>query len=164
MRLFFIVVIFGLISSGCSSAWYIKKARQKCPECFETTIVKKDTTIKIDTTFYIDFADYIELDTTPVIKYDTIYQNNVQYLQPSFDTIIDVSENITAKIWMINGRLGFKFDVASTLPYHLQDSIKIPQKTEHKTEIIQKETNIKQYFIYIAIILGLVLLIFIFKK
>ena len=164
MRLFFIVVIFGLISSGCSSAWYIKKARQKCPECFETTIVKKDTTIKIDTTFYIDFADYIELDTAPVIKYDTIYQNNVQYLQPSFDTIIKANEGLTAKIWLKKGRLGAKFDIDSTLIYRLQDSIKILQKTEHKTEIIQKETNFKQYFIYIAIILGLVLLIFIFKK
>lgn len=163
MRVFFIIIVLGLLS-GCSSGWYIKKARQKCPECFETSIVIKDTIIKIDTTFLLDFSDYVEVDTMPVIKYDTILKNKVHYLQPSFDTIIKVNDGLTAKIWMKKGRLGANFKVDSGLIYRLQDSIKILQKTEHKTEIIQKEAGIKQYFIYIGVILVLILLIFIFKK
>lgn len=161
-RVFFIIVIFGLICSGCSSAWYIKKARQKCPECFQT--IKKDTTIVIDTTFTIEISDYIEIDTAPVFKYDTIIINNIKYLQPSFDTIFNVNEGLTAKIWLEKGRLGSRFDIDSSLIFQLQDSIKVLQKIEHKTEIIEKESKgFERYFIYTIIILILILLIFIFK-
>jgi hypothetical protein len=163
MRLFFIVVIFGLISSGCSSAWYIKKARQKCPECFQT--IKKDTTIVIDTTFMIEISDYIEIDTAPIFKYDTIIINNIQYLQPSFDTIIDVNEGLTAKIWLEKGRLGSRFDIDSSLIFQLQDSIDVLLNAGYKIEYVEKESKgFERYFVYIAIILGLILLIFIFKK
>jgi hypothetical protein len=100
-----------------------------------------------------------------VFKYDTIIINNIQYLQPSFDTIIDVNEGLTAKIWLEKGRLGSRFDIDSSLIFQLQDSIKMLQKTGYKIEYVEKESKgFERYFVYIVIILGLILLIFIFKK
>jgi len=168
-----LIVFFSIIIlSGCSSSklasYHIKKAKKSCPECFEQTyrIEYKDTIIYKDTTIELLLSDFLEIDTTPVIKFETEYVDKIVKIYPTFDTIIKSNKGLTAKIWMKRGRLNASFDVDSTLIHELKDSIRvlIKETTKTNTVITEEKTDVRKYFVYGVILLLLVLLIVILKK
>jgi len=167
MNKFFIIIILGLIISGCSASWHIRKAEQKCPECFAQKILVeyRDTTINIDTTFLIEFKDYLTIDTVPVITYEKEYIDKIVKILPTFDTIIKDERGLTAKIWMKKGNLQAKFSIDSSYIFHLQDSIIILNKiiTQTNTVKTEKKPQFLTYLIWISAILILLFLIKIWK-
>ncbi len=120
-NIFFIVVILGLILSGCSASFHVRKAKQKCPECFklDTTInevvIKKDTIIKIDTNITILLPrDTASIDTT------------IKKLKPySFKPIYIENGIINVEVSMNFGNLIVNSWLDSTMVYRYQDSIRI---------------------------------------
>jgi hypothetical protein len=168
----YILISFLIIFSGCSAGWHIKRAEQKCPDCFksEIKIEYRDTTIILDTLISVDFSDFLEFDTIPEIVYEKEYVNKLVKILPTFDTIIRQQNGLTAKIWMKKGILGANFEVDSTYIYHLQDSITILNQVITKTNTvkIEKEVTFKQYFIagvgLVFLMLFAMILLAIFKK
>ena len=167
MNKFFIIIILGLIISGCSASWHIRKAEQKCPECFAQKILVeyRDTTINIDTTFLIEFKDYLTIDTVPVITYEKEYIDKIVKILPTFDTIIKDERGLSAKIWMKKGKLQAKFNIDSSYIFRLQDSIIVLNKiiTKTNTVKVEKKTQFLTYLIWVSAILILLFLIKIWK-
>ena len=117
----FIIVILGLVLSGCSASFHVRKAKLKCPECFEldTTIneivIKKDTVIYLDTNITILLPrDTASIDTT------------IKKLKPySFKPIYVENGVINMEISMNYGNLIVNSWLDSTMVYRYQDSILI---------------------------------------
>jgi hypothetical protein len=132
----FIVLVLGLMLSGCSSSWHIKKARKICPECFEmdTTItelvIKKDTIIRLDTLILVALPP----DT---IKIDSLI---FKTLKPNIKPFTKKEGIITTKVEMIRGRLFVTSFLDSTYLYRLRESIRIK---DAQITILKKE-SVKQ--------------------
>lgn len=162
------LLILLILFSSCSGSWHIQRAEKLCPECFksEIQIEYKDSIIYRDTIIELDFTDFLELDTTPDIRYEKVFIDNKIKILPTFDTIITEKRGLIANIWMNKGKLGYRFEVDSTTYYQLKDSISVLNRiiTETNTVKIENKDGFRQYFIYGVVLLGLILLIVIFKK
>jgi hypothetical protein len=177
MKKHFIVLILGLVLSGCSTSWHIKKAEQKCPECFESSldtiinIIKKDTIIKIDTTILLDFSDYIEIDE-PIKIRDTIVK-----LKPFIsDVITKTKEGVIVKIWVKNNRILANIDIDTSLRFHYKQQLRLKdaliqrhvEVIREKNTIIKEKTKFLDWFKLGLILLGVLVLTYIliriFKK
>lgn len=136
MRSFFIIFIFGLSLVGCKSSWYIEKAKEKCPECFELDtsiqeiVFKLDTTINIDTTFLI----YLPTDT---VRIEKLIPKNVK-LEPVYEKNGIINVEVSAN----NGKLEILSYLDSTMWYRLQDSIKIKNAIIKRNKTIIYKQNI----------------------
>ena len=152
-----------IMLSGCSANWHLTTAMKKDPDIIksEKTIEWIKSKIGIDTTLRVPIKDILTLDTVPVIRYEKEYINEKEYIYPSFDTIVDRSNGLTAKIWMFKGKLGYEFEIDSTATVQLKDSIEALNKViTDKTVVKIKEKGVfRQYFIYVIIILVIILLI-----
>ena len=136
MKKYFFILILGLIISGCSSSYHIKKAKNICPECFkqDTSITelvfKRDTIIKIDTNILVLLPrDTVFIDTT------------IRKLKPySFKPIYAKNGIINVKVFMTRGVLKVTSHLDSAMIYRFQDSIRV------KDAIISnlKEVTIEQ--------------------
>ena len=168
MNRFFIIIILGLVLGSCSANWHIRKAEQKCPECFKskTLIEYRDTTIHIDTTFLLKFNDSLFIDTVPIITYEKEYVNKIVKILPTFDTIISQNNGLTAKICMNKGKLGASFNVDSSYIFQLKDSIKVLNKiiTNYNTIKVENKPKFLTYLIWICISLALLFLIKIWRN
>ena len=163
-RFSFCIIILVFILSGCSTSFHIKKAQEKCPECFEldTTITylvfKLDTVIRIDSTFLI----LLPRDT---VKIDTVIRKLKPY---SFKPIYDKNGIINVEVSMIRGALKIRSYLDSAMLYRLQDSIRIKDAIitnltevtikqgiiikEKKTLIERLKSNIQYGFIVLFVI------------
>jgi len=168
MKRILTLFLAAILLSSCSASWHIKKAKNKCPECFSDSIIVeyKDSIIYRDTLINISFQDFLEVDTVPEIKYDTVFVDKVKKILPSFDTIILEKNGLKTNVSMFKGRLFVRTDVDSSYIFELKDSIKILNKETTKTEtvIVKEKSTIKQIFIYVVIALAIILLIILFKK
>jgi hypothetical protein len=168
MRIVFQFLILGLIVSGCSARWHIQRAEQKCPDCFKSDVVVqyKDSIIYRDTTIELSINDFLELDTTPVIRYEKQYIDRKVIITPAFDTIIKEDRGLTAYIWMKQGRLKARFIIDSTLIYNYRDSITVLNKIIERTNTVKIENKLefKDYFFISSFILSLLVILSILIK
>jgi phage FluMu protein Com len=88
------LIVFGILAvmmSGCSCRFYIRQASKKCPELFDSTVVRVDTVIietaEVDTVFRES-----EKDTTFLALYDTVLRDviKVKYLRRVDSVYINV--------------------------------------------------------------------------
>jgi len=138
MNRFFIIIILGLILSGCSTNWYIGKAKKKCPDCFNLDTTINEIVFKLDTTIKLDTFIWIKLPAD-TIKIDSIIFRDIK---PSFPKIIKKNGIITTEISMLKGELKVKSYLEDSLYYHLKDSIRIKDALIYKLKTINIKQNI----------------------
>lgn len=135
-------IIIGLILSGCSSSYHIKKAKQKCPECFKTDttineiVFKLDTIIKIDTNILV----FLPTDTARI---DTVIKKLKPY---SFKPIYVKNGIINVKVSMTRGVLKVSSHIDSAIWYRYRDEILIKDAIIHdlKTVTVKQNITIKE--------------------
>ena len=169
-------LILLLFLSSCSASFHVRKAKQKCPECFKLdttiteTIIRLDTIIHIDTTFIIDFNESLDISEPITIKTEPVKFNNF-----SSDTVIKTNKGIEAKIWIKNGRINAEITTDTTLTLIYKDSVLLKdaiirelrtvninqgitiKETESRIKTIIKWVKITGLIIVILILFGLVL-------
>ncbi|MDA3778802.1 MAG: hypothetical protein PF487_00980 [Bacteroidales bacterium] len=168
MRKIGIILLLFIISSSCSTSYYVNKAKDKCPECFkqDTTITNKvirsDTIIRLDTSFFVK------------VKTDTI-EKKIN-IKNNLDTITEKKDGMNLKIWINDGILGYKFWFDDNIEVQLNKEIKIKDAKITKLRTIninkgitinEQKSKLEKAFLFIRyglIILGLLsFLWFIFR-
>ena len=149
-----------LLLFGCSANYHVKKAREKCPECFtsDTTItnvvqVKRDTIIKLDTMIRV----FLPADTVTINKLIPISRN--------FDKIIKKQGIITTEVEAVKGMLKVNSYLDSSFIYNLQAEIRIKDAkiTTLKEKIIQNEIVIDKQISWLKWLkIGLISIIVLF--
>jgi len=180
LRLIFVFLLF----SGCSASYHIKKAEQKCPECFSEqsdtviNIIKRDTTIVIDTVLKTVVHDSLVVNEQIRINNDLLNnwfkKNNKKIINS--DPVYKKENGISAKMWIKNNRIQgrFKIDSSIFVPYKYQLEIKnalIQKQTQiiknKKIEIQKQESDFKKdmktmFYVFISII-ALIIILFVTK-
>jgi len=165
MKKIFVVLILGFMLSGCSTNWYIQKAKVKCPECFEldTTINQVvftlDTIIKIDTNILV----LLPRDTVRITKLIP-KTSKTQYIKKK-------NGIITVEVFINKDKINIVSFLDSALWYKYQDEILIKDAIIHDLKTVTVKQNViikkqkktlKDYLKWIkaGIIILIVLLLF----
>lgn len=136
MKQFFIILILGFMLSGCSTNWYIQKAKLKCPECFELdttisqTVFTLDTIIKIDTNILI----LLPRDTVKIIKLIP-KTNEVQYIKKK-------NGIITVEVFINKDKVNIISFLDSAIWYKYRDEIIIKDAIIHDLKTVTVKQNI----------------------
>lgn len=164
--LFFIVISFSLVSSGCSPAERLSRLAERHPELIRQ-IYKDSTTITKITPrpFTLHYEDTINFK----IFSDTInFTVSLPKNSSPIDTVISSNDNIAHSRIIINDSI-FRVKTWSTINqnYIHKDSVKGFVNDTTKTTRIKTVVEVKsepKYWKYISIVLFIILLIIILKN
>jgi hypothetical protein len=121
---------------GCSSSWHVRKAKEKCPECFTSDTTINEVVFRLDTVINIDTTIKVILPRDTV-RIEKLIPKNVY-----FEPIYQKNGIINVEVFIEKGELNIVSYLDSAMLYDIEMEIEVKDSIIiHQSIIIDNQYN-----------------------